>query len=244
MMKWVWKGCVHLTIRPLLSRGFRLATVQMPATSKGRITLTQAFKTDLQQAIAHLSVHYHLPLFPKVDIPGPMEAGALPTLMDASSTVGFGVFLAAQPGFYVWGKWSELEKQKLIINELEAVVSIFMLDSLGRLTPSGQITEVIHECIDNTTAENLHRKGSISSSRFKAEAISHKRNQLLQGLDITTRQLRVPTTHNLLSDTLSRGEEGRFLAQAKSLGFTPIELEVQLDPATRDISWLTCNTVL
>ena len=113
---------------------------------------------------------------------------------------------------------------------------IFILETFGRMLPGGKVAEVVYECFDNTTAESLMRKGSVRSSRNKADAISIRRNTLLQELGLSTRQLRVPTKSNWFADTLSRDGEEEFLRGAALLGFAPVL--VKLSHQARDLSWL------
>lgn len=235
MMECVWKGMIHVFIRPFLWRGFRLASLK---TKRGVVALNDDFKQDMRKVCEGLSEQFTLPLFPKVKIPGPLEAGALVILMDASSKVGFGAVLLNQPGFFIYGLWTEKEKEQLVINELEAVVSCFSIQSLAKITGGRVITEVVYEYIDNEVAKCVHATGKSHSKKGRPymARITAKRNEAVREVGITNKQMRVTTEENKLSDSLSRGDIASFRIWAAECGLCPIE--VKLHPSIRETSWL------
>ena len=172
-----------------------------------------------------LQEEVHLPLFPRVVCPGPFEEGAWLTLQD-SSQLGLGAFLAEGPGCFFCDQWLDWERECFHINVTEALATSISLDVFGEGVPGVHMVSVIHEAVDNTTAEHSAHANRSKSRELHMSRTLSRRALSLARLGITSTTMRVSTKQNLFADLLSRGAVEEFLWAARQCGFEPIRLAI------------------
>ena len=228
MMQLVWMGQIHFPIRPFLTRGFRLAGSS--STSRrwrtAKVQVPEGVRSDISQVTELLKVPTFLPLFPRVNLPGPLKEGSWVIMEDASSSVGLGSFLAEPPGYHIMSQWEEWEKEELHINTLEAATTPMSIDVFGRMVPGSELVVVIYECVDNTVAQHSMQSGASKPKEVHMNRVLTRRLNSLKEVDCTSCSMRITTKENLFSDLLSRGREEEFMWAARQCGFQPIRLEI------------------
>ena len=185
-----------------------------------------------EQVLSREAVRAGVPLASRTIFPMPSDPGVLVSYSDASREIG-----SAESGYGAWaivdgvvyyveGRWTDAEVQRLDINVLELLaMNIGSFAFLRVAAERGVVVTHLVEFTDNTAAEHSVERGKPKSPRLGE--LVRQRYVALQAAGISASPERVASVDNDVADGLSRG--GSMMADAlrtlAAAGYPVVRLE-------------------
>ena len=185
-----------------------------------------------EQVLSQEAVRAGVPLASRTVFPVPSDPGVLVAYSDASrevgsSSSGYGAWAVVDGVvYYVEGRWTDAEVERLDINVLELLaMNIGSFAFLRVAAERGVVVTHLVEFTDNTAAEHSVERGKPKSPRLGE--LVRQRYVALQAAGISASPERVASVDNDVADGLSRG--GSMMADAlrtlAAAGYPVVRLE-------------------
>ena len=217
--------CFYPRGRQWLHAAWRLMRVRF-RTASARVILSRKAREGLLRWARELEslVHVGIPLGRVARLPAPSSGEAAVVYADASSTFGWSAWTVSDETLLMAsGEWSQEQKARLTIAELELLASTYGLVALAPLC--GQ--RVVYSFTDNTVAQANMRLLTPTSEAAQHLCAARCEWLLLHGYEEVA--ARISSESNLWADLGSRAAVDEAERQAASLGLSVRRVEVAPD---------------